>query len=199
MKTRKIIGIICILLGVSVIVGIFAFNTNKKETIEQENLKIIEEFEAAQETTVPNNEGEDEYHPYRVSTGKQIDGILRIEKIDLELPVFTELTTANMNLSVCRVPNTGAPDCNNYCILGHYMRIEGVILNRLNEVEKGDIITMTTTDTFYTYEVSDIIVRKGVDYDLFKDTEEKQITILTCDYSIKDGRRFVIGKLISES
>lgn len=194
-KLRKAIGIICIICGIAIVCGVLGFSYEKKTTIDDANTEIIQEFNLAQSTQSESDD--DTYHPYRVSTGKQIDGILRIPKIDLELPIFTKLTKSNMNQSACRVPNTGEPGCNNYCILGHYMRIYGVIFNRLNEVEVGDEITVTTKDTTYTYQVTDIKLTKGVDYSLFKENEnEHLITILTCDYSIKDGRRVVIGTLV---
>lgn len=199
-KKVTIFGIICIVLGIAVVLGVFVANYNKKVEIDDANEQIIEEYNLASVEEQSEDSEDDEYSPYRVYTSKKIDGILEIPKIDLELPIFTKLTTSNLNQSACRVPNTEGPGCNNYCILGHYMRIYGVIFNRLNELEVGDQIIVETKTETYTYEVTDVYLTKGVNYDLFKDPEDENehlITILTCDYSIKNGRRTVVGKLIN--
>lgn len=194
MSKRKVIGIICIVLSFTILFGTGLSTIVQENKRNKANLEIIQEFNLAKLETKHSNDAE--YHPYRISTNKPIDGVLSIPSIDLELPIFTEVTKKNMNQSVCRVPNTGDPGCNNYCVLGHYMRNYGVIFNRLHEVTVGDLVTVTTTAAEYQYTVTDVLLTKGVDYSLFEDIEGKQlITLLTCDYSIKDGRRVVIGEL----
>lgn len=187
---------IVILLAAAIAVGVYFYQTHeaKKDRIENESI-VAEYFEEEPETAAAGTDSTAS-GPYRISTDSPIDGVLYIDRIDLELPIFSEVTDQNMKQSVCRVTNTGAPGCANYCLLGHKMSRYGVIFNRLHEVDIGDTVRVKTTETEYVYQITDITITSGLDYSIFNDVPgEHRITIFTCDYSVRDGRRILVGVL----
>lgn len=187
----------CLLFAAAFVFAIFAVQKGKEEVqMQQDNEALVEWYlgQEEEESTAPSVSANSS--PYRVNTNRKIDGILYIDRIDLQLPIFSEVTDANMKQSVCRVSNTGEPGCNNYCLLGHKMSRYGVIFNRLHEVKTGDTVRVQTKDAEYVYVISDIQITKGLDYSIFEDVPgEKRITVFTCDYSVKNGRRILTGQL----
>ena len=225
MTPKKIIGIICIVAAICLLVTpyvismIDAHNNNvAKDELLNEIEDIFDETQPPPTTTDPvtspteenTTEGSDDttteettqtetpYKPYRTSTNEEVDGILYIPSIDLELPILTNVTKKGLNKTCARVTNTGAPGCNNYCIMGHVMKNYGYIFNRLHEVRKGDIITVKARTYTYNYRVTETFVTEGLDMDILEDVEGKQIiTVFCCSYQVNNGRLVVRGELES--
>lgn len=218
MKTKTIIGVICIILSLClfIIPPIFKHIEYQKQEAEKDALlneleTLINNSEDIQETednttnnkesieTIPPTESTTPtYQPYRTSTNEEVDGILKIPSIDLELPILTNVTEKGLNKTCARVTNTNPPGCNNYCIMGHTMDAYGKIFNRLKEVKKGDIITIVAKGYTYSYKVYEIFKTEGLDMNILEDIEGKQIvTIFCCSYHVKNGRLVVRGELTS--
>jgi len=221
MTPKKIIGIICIIVAICLLVGPYAISMidiHKNNEAKDELLNEVESLfnettppETTVETTSPPETESDipdettpeettptetPYRPYRTSTNEEVDGVLYIPAIDLELPILTNVTEKGLNKTCARVTNTGAPGCNNYCIMGHVMKNYGYIFNRLHEVKKGDIITVKARNYTYNYRVTEIFVTEGLDMNILEDVEGKQIvTIFCCSYQVNNGRLVVRGEL----
>ena len=223
MTPKKIIGIICIITAICLLLIpniLYMVDTHKNNEAKDELLSEIENLldetlppETTTTTTPPETDINDvptieettppettptkaPYKPYRTSTNEEVDGILYIPSIDLELPILTNVTEKGLNKTCARVTNTGAPGCNNYCIMGHVMKNYGYIFNRLHEVRKGDIITVKARNYTYNYRVTEIFVTEGLDMNILEDVEGKQIvTVFCCSYQVKNGRLVVRGEL----
>lgn len=221
MTPKKIIGIICIIAAMCLLIGPYAVsmidiykNNEAKDELLNEVESLFDETtppETTVETTSPPETESDipdettpeettptetPYRPYRTSTNEEVDGVLYIPAIDLELPILTNVTEKGLNKTCARVTNTGAPGCNNYCIMGHVMKNYGYIFNRLHEVRKGDIITVKARDYTYNYRVTETFVTEGLDMSILEDVEGKQIvTIFCCSYQVNNGRLVVRGEL----
>lgn len=221
MSAKKIFGICCIVVALClIIVPIIAqyVEINKNETMKDDLLSEVEELlnnnqttQTTEQTTPPttssdqNEETTDPptettapapYKPYRTSTNEEVDGILCIPSIDLELPILTNVTEKGLNKTCARVTNTGAPGCNNYCIMGHVMKNYGYIFNRLHEVKKGDKITIKARDYTYNYVVTEKFVTEGLDMSILEDVKDKQlVTLFCCSYQVNNGRLVVRGEL----
>ena len=197
---------ICFLTFVVYGITNFIKNTETEQEIQSilEELYTVEEPDSEEppsEETVSEpeqNENTQPYVPYRVSTNKEVDGILKIDSINLELPIFSEMTDSNLKISCTRVPASPPPGRGvNYCIMGHRMSTYGKIFNRLNEVKIKDIITVQVKGgIIYRYEVVEIFVTKGLDTNIFKQGEEEMITIFCCSKKVPDGRLVVKGKFV---
>ena len=132
---------------------------------------------------------------------EDIDGVLEIEKIRLKEPIFKKLTENNLYLGVAKIKEeveAGTVGC--YSVAGHRNRTYGRHFNRLGEIQKGDIIKITTAQDAYTYEVYEVLIVKAEDSWVIEGNgEDSLITLVTCDYSMKPTARLVVrGKLLLE-
>ncbi len=128
-----------------------------------------------------------------------VDGILGIEGIDLELPVIKGVTNSNLRISVASFTNGGAPGgWGNYSIAGHRNRQYGRNFNRLNEVEEGDIVTMTTKTDRYEYTVVEkLFVDPDAVWVLDGEPDVKEITLITCHpMGNPTGRLIIKGRIL---
>ncbi|MFB0844047.1 class D sortase [Paenibacillus oleatilyticus] len=133
--------------------------------------------------------------------GKPIEGILIIDKIKLKLPIITDATVNNLKLSVASIAGTGkAGAVGNYAIAGHRNFTYGKNFNRLDEVDKGDIVEVDIGKQQYRYEVQekqyvlpeDVWVLKG-------NGKDKEITLITCHPMENPTHRLIVkGKLIEK-
>lgn len=129
---------------------------------------------------------------------KHIEGMLKIEKIKLNLPILKGATKQNLNISVSSMENTGiAGEIGNYCIAGHRNRTYGRNFNRLDEVEIGDIIEVDTGENTYKYAVTEkLYVKPEEVWVLQKNRKEKEITLITCHPMIKPTHRLIVKGMI---
>jgi len=130
------------------------------------------------------------------------EGIITIEKIALRVPILSEYTVANLNISVCSVMKAnkmGAPG--NYVLAGHYSRVYGRHFNRLRELSAGDVIIIENKTDEYRYIVSDVFTVTEADNWVMKNEGDKKlITLITCDYRTDPiGRLIVKGELFEIS
>ena len=226
MSIKKIFGIICIIVALCLITLPIIFqyieieqnesmkndllsevetlldnqSTENKDTTEPSNDSSLTPDTTTTETTEPTEETTtpQPYKPYRTSTNEEVDGILYIPAIDLELPILTNVTEKGLNKTCARVTNTGAPGCNNYCIMGHVMKNYGYIFNRLHEVKKGDKVSVKARDYTYNYVITEKFVTEGLDVNILEDASGKQlVTIFCCSYQVNNGRLVVRGELES--
>lgn len=86
-------------------------------------------------------------------------GTIRIDAIDLDLPLIDGATVIPLRYGAGVVEGTARPGEEGNCVvLGHRMKTYGSLFNRLNEVEVGDSIDITMTDgSTYAYVVDNVI------------------------------------------
>ncbi|MFB6365383.1 class D sortase [Paenibacillus elgii] len=131
--------------------------------------------------------------------GKPIEGVLTIEKIKLKLPIITDATVNNLKFSVASIAGTGkAGAVGNYAIAGHRNFTYGKNFNRLDEVDKGDIVEVDTGKQQYRYEVQEKLYVLPEDVWVLKGNgKDKEITLITCHPMENPTHRIIVkGKLI---
>lgn len=117
--------------------------------------------------------------PTQTIDGNEYIGVLKIESIDLVLPVMSECDSNKLKIAPCRY--SGSVYLDNMIIAGHdYVSHLGYMFN----LEVGDEITFTDADkNVFKYEVA------YIDYLYSNETEEMQsegdwdLTLFTCTYS----------------
>lgn len=130
---------------------------------------------------------------------ENMEGILHINKIDLQLPILHGVTKNNMKTSVASIINTGeAGMVGNYAIAGHRNRTYGRNFNRLDEVELGDKIQIDSGEEIFEYTVTEKLrVKPEEVWVLEANGEDKEMTLVTCDPMINPTHRLIIkGKII---
>ena len=150
--------------------------------------------------TEDNNEANDESISEKMKEDISIEGIIKIEKIDLELPILTDATEKNMKISVASIKGTGKPgQIGNYAIAGHRSHTYGKNFNRLDEVETGDFIIINDGKNQFKYEVIEKVYVKPEEVEVLEGNgTDKEITLVTCHPMINPTHRLIIKGEIQE-
>lgn len=127
-------------------------------------------------------------------------GVLKIEKINLVLPVMDGATPEILKLGAGKLTGTtGIGSIGNTAIAAHRSHKYGRNFNRLDEVEEGDTVIISTIDADYTYEVFNIQVVEPDDVSLLKKSKTESIlTLITCHPLYKATHRLIVqARLVS--
>ncbi len=127
---------------------------------------------------------------------KNLDGMLKIDKINLNLPILKGASEKNLKISVASMTGK-AGDPGNYAIAGHRNRTYGRNFNRLDEVVVGDTIEVNAGSSQFTYTVTEkLYVKPEEVWVLNSNPGEQEITLITCHPMAKPTHRLIIkGKL----
>lgn len=173
------------------------FRTKTPETEETGNAAGSVSSQAAadlfsEEESIPEKEKTEE-------TSGEVFAILKIPSINSEEPVVNGTSGSNLRAALGHEPGTAMPgEAGNCVIAGHRNYTFGKYFNRLNEVQVGDSIEITTVNDTYQYEVTEIKVVEPDDVEILDATEEEQLTLYTCTpIYIATHRLVVIAKRIS--
>ena len=126
-------------------------------------------------------------------------GLIKIEKIKANLPIMEGTTSSVLKVGVGKLIGTSDfGEVGNTALSAHRSHSYGQNFNRLNEIQEGDLITITTMDAVYNYEVYNILVVKPSDVSVLKKSKTESIlTLITCHplYTATD-RLIVQAKLL---
>lgn len=113
---------------------------------------------------------------------KSILGVLEIPKINLKVAVKEGTEGETINYAVGHFLNTAMPGQNgNFALAGHRNYSTGEFFLKIDQLEKGDEIKVTTYDSNYIYEVTESEVVKPNNMEVLKETEKPIITLVTCN------------------
>lgn len=146
-------------------------------------------------TAGQNNEIRDQFNEYLSSLDSQIHdvdttlnneslyidgdlymGIVRIETLDIELPVHYEWTYAKLKNSPCYYDGLVAE--NNLIIGAHNSAVH---FGTLYKLENGDIVEfIDPSGNVYTYEVADSYIIHETEVEELNDTSNGDLTLFTC-------------------
>ncbi len=190
-------GLFCVVLGAILLIAALSlvfYNRNENKKSGEMAQSVLEELvEAMPEpaTVAPTQPATASiYDEYDVQPPTEIEettivienngyiGILSIPILNLELPVMSEWSYPNLNISPCRYKGTVGEG--NINIAAHnYWSHFGI----LSELGGGKKFTFTDADgTIHTYEVTEIIQLDGRDIDgmEFGSAENWDMTLFTC-------------------
>ena len=132
-------------------------------------------------------------------------GILKIDSVDIEEPIFQDVTEINLINGVATSQEPSTLDAQNVVIAGHSVQGVGIRFNNLNKIKMGTKVQIISKDKLRTYEVSRIYDVMPTQVEILDQHEgkDKILTLFTCDnYNPQTGEwdsRFVVeAKLIGE-
>lgn len=132
-------------------------------------------------------------------------GILKIDDIDIQEPIFQDVTEINLINGVATAQEPSTLDAQNVVIAGHSVQGVGIRFNNLNKIKMGTKVQIISKDKLRTYEVSRIYDVMPTQVEILNQHEgkDKILTMFTCDnYNPQTGEwdsRFVVeAKLIGE-
>ena len=85
----------------------------------------------------------------------------------------------------------------NFCVIGHRSYTYGEFFNRLDEIEENDEIIVEYNGKEFKYKVTEIKVVKPEEVSVLNQSEEEEITLITCT-PIRVGSHRLIIKGIRE-
>ncbi len=208
---KKVIAVMLIITGIALMaypkLKEFYYDQRQAQLIEawEESMKILERQDPDEVPEARESPGADE-EAARARERREryiqqnMEGTLRIDKINLNMPILKGATEKNLLISVSSLTGTAGPgEVGNYCIAGHRCRTTGRHFNKLDRLEKGDSITVTTKDAVYSYEVFEsIIVQPEDTWVLMPKGDERLITLITCDYSSQPSLRLIVRGRLKE-
>lgn len=127
-----------------------------------------------------------------------IIGILSIPKLDLNVGIGEGVDNETLKYSVGHFSDTAMPgQKGNFCVIGHRSYIYGEFFNRLDEIEENDEIIVEYNGKEFKYKVTEIKVVKPEEVSVLNQSEEEEITLITCT-PIRVGSHRLIIKGIRE-
>lgn len=136
-------------------------------------------------------------------SGTGIMGYLSIEKIDVELPIYHGTSEGVLQIGVGHMQGSSLPTggIGNHIVLSaHNGLTDAELFTNLNQMQEGDIFTITVLDRELTYQVDQIVVVEPQDFsELYTDKEKDYCTLLTCTpLGVNSHRLLVRGVRIDE-
>lgn len=131
---------------------------------------------------------------------QNIEGMLTIDKINLNLPILHGATNKNLKTTAASIENTGkVGEIGNYALAGHRNLTYGRNFNRLGEIVVGDKIEVDDGEKQFEYTVTEILVVKPEEVWVLKGNgENKEITLITCEPMVNPTHRLIIKGKITE-
>ncbi len=126
---------------------------------------------------------------------------MQIDSIDLKLPVVEGATNATLKVALGHVSES-APigEIGNCIIAGHRKYEYGLMFNRVDEVDVGDVIKYTSVDgkalNFKVYATTVIVPNDTSLFDF--ESGQKKLTLLTCTPIKKATHRLLIQASLIE-
>ena len=132
-------------------------------------------------------------------------GILKIDSVQIEEPIFQDVTEINLINGVATSQEPSTLDAQNVVIAGHSVQGVGIRFNNFNKIKNGAKIQIISKDKLRTYEVNKLydVVPTQVEILEQHENEPKILKLFTCDnFNPQTGEwesRFVVeAKLIGE-
>lgn len=187
MNTKRIIGLILLLTGLSLI----SFAYYARWDTKQANEKAIHQFEQQlqemkntpspeKKTKQPSTNSKKEKQPEVTLTSDAI-GILSIPKIDLKVIIKEGTDMRTLRYAVGHFTETPYPwEDGNFAIAGHRQYTYGEFFNRIDELEIGDTLSVQTFHGTFQYTITDMQVIEPTKVDVIEEQDEDGMTIITC-------------------
>ncbi|MGG0774917.1 class A sortase [Bacillus rugosus] len=128
---------------------------------------------------------------------KSIIGRITIKSVDLELPILKGTTNENLLIGAATMRPNQKMGEGNYPLAGHHLKQESLLFGPLENIKTGAQIVITDFKKDYIYSVSSKETISEMDAKVIEETNEKEITLITCDKAAEtEGRLVVKGKLV---
>ncbi len=125
---------------------------------------------------------------------KRTTGVLIIPKIDVKMLIMDGTDDATLSVAVGRLTYTDNFDEIGNCVLaGHRIYTVGKYLNRLNELEVGDKITVQTKTKTLNYTIYKSHIIEPDDFSILnRNDKDKILTVFTCHPPGVGSHRLVV-------
>ena len=212
---KKIISTILILIGIIFLSIPYLNNLMIKRNLKAKQ-NIVEEVTVSEIEENNNRKAEYDYSNIKdVEISNTISGITKfdskniigqiiISDLDMNLPILKGTTNANLLVGATTMVEDQEMGKKNYPLAGHYMEDKNLLFGGLMDIEKDTIVKITDKKMVYEYRIYDTLIVPDtalymLDHDRAKERGKPIISLMTCYYTSKNGKRFfALGELIEE-
>lgn len=212
---KKILSLVVILAGIIILMLPNIANRLIKDT-SKSNVDYIENVSAEKLEKNLENKAEFDFSSIKdvdvngtlIDIGKinknLIIGQLLIPDLNMNLPIIKGVSKVNLLAGAATMKDDQLLGVGNFSLAGHRMKTKGVLFGSLMDIKKGSIIKLTNKKTVYEYVVYETLVVPDTQIDMISDDLSKKrgkpvVTLMTCYYSSKTGKRFfAVGELVKE-
>ena len=136
------------------------------------------------EDAIDRNYDDGSGYAQNLNVGSDIIALIKIPKVDIELPIFRGTSAEVLSLGIGHLRNTSLPvgGENSHCVLtGHTGLPNAMMFTDINKLQEGDMFYIQYLDEIHAYKVDQIkIVEPNNDSDLKIVPGKDYITLLTC-------------------
>ena len=130
--------------------------------------------------------------------GNGIMGYITIEKLDVELPIYHGTDPEVLQIAAGHLEGSSLPTGGkgNHCVISAHRGLPSSrLFTDLDEMEEGDLFTISVLNRQLTYQVDQILVVEPYEIEDLQITEDKDYcTLMTCTpYGINSQRLLVRG------
>ena len=191
---KMLIALGCIIIIVAILLKIITDYKQKKIVDNYRN--YISNMQNEDKSFNENKKAFETYTSQEQSSN--IIGILSIPKLDLNVGIGEGVDNETLKYSVGHFSDTAMPgQKGNFCVIGHRSYTYGEFFNRLDEIEENDEIIVEYNGKEFKYKVTEIKVVKPEEVSVLNQSEEEEITLITCT-PIRVGSHRLIIKGIRE-
>lgn len=166
----------------------------------QEVLAPEEDRQEATGEPAADRTGDTTAEPEKPPANQKVLGIIRIDKIDVNTPIVEGVSASNLKAGIGHIPGTaGLGNPGNSALAGHRSYTFGKFFNRLDELEIGDEIVITTKKEQLKYKVYEKLVVVPEDVSVIKGGKDENIvTLITCTPIYVASHRLIIHADLEE-
>lgn len=191
-KIRRIIGLVLIVVGLSIIVSIIykKIETNNKQ---KELQNILEQ--------VINDEPKELYkeEEEELINGYKPIALMEIPSINLSQGLVEGIADDVLQYYLGHFEDSAMPgEKGNFAVAGHRVSDYSEAFVNLYKAEIGDEILVKANKKEYVYEITDSFIVAPDRVDVLDNTDDATITLVTCTVGAKE-RVIVKGKLVGEN
>lgn len=197
--TNKLIfyKILLILLMIASVIIVFLIirKYSRQDQVEEENEKIVSQFneflgeksqneneEIVYEESVTDNENEKRFDLLEFK-GFKVIGLIKIPAINLEYPILEETTKETMKVSISRYWGGDINSYGNVSLAGHNNRVTLTMFGKNKNLKNGDKIFLTDlSGNTVEYQIYDTFITNPNDVTVLqtKDKNIREVTLITC-------------------
>lgn len=164
---------------------------NTTEPIGSVEVEVAVETPPAAENSTPSSKPKEVIQPI---------GVLKIDKIKVNLPILEGATQKNLKIGAGWMKETTKlGEVGNTALAAHRSHTFGRFFNRLDEMEIGDKVRINVQGKDYQYEVFNKIIVKPTDISVLnRNKKDKILTLITCHPMYTATDRLIIQAKIIE-
>ena len=125
------------------------------------------------------------------SFGEQY-AILSCEAIDLYVPVYWGGGSELLELGACQSSGSAAIGSKGNSVISAHVN---TFFQNLNQLQKGDTLTLYTSYGRFTYTVSELISIADTDEQYLKQTQDDRLTLYTCEMQVLGASKQRVGAI----